>query len=105
MTINLSSASGTYQVEWYRPSDGATQSAGTVNGGSSHIFTAPWQGTDVVLRLTFAPTTPPAIPTNLAASGGNSQVSLSWSAASGASTYNIYRSTTSGGEGPVPVQI
>lgn len=42
------------------------------------------------------PTLPPA-PTNLTASGGNNQVSLSWNAASGASTYNVYRGTVSGG--------
>jgi len=42
------------------------------------------------------PTLPPA-PTNLTATGGNAQVSLSWNAASGASTYNVYRSIVSGG--------
>ena len=35
MTINLTSALGTYQVEWFRPSDGVIQSGGTVNGGAS----------------------------------------------------------------------
>src|SRR5262245_49819083 len=39
---------------------------------------------------------PPA-PTNLMASPGNAQVSLSWNASSGASSYNVKRSTTSGG--------
>jgi fibronectin type 3 domain-containing protein len=41
-------------------------------------------------------TAPPA-PTGLSASGGNQQISLSWSAATGASSYNIRRSTSSGG--------
>jgi fibronectin type 3 domain-containing protein len=41
---------------------------------------------------------PPA-PTNLTANAVNAQVALSWSSSSGASLYNIYRSTTSGGEG------
>jgi fibronectin type 3 domain-containing protein len=40
--------------------------------------------------------TPPA-PTNLVATPGNGQVSLSWNASSGASSYNVKRSTTSGG--------
>ena len=45
---------------------------------------------------TAAPT-PPAAPTGLTATGGNAQVSLSWTASSGASSYNVKRSTTNGG--------
>ena len=42
-------------------------------------------------------TNPPAAPTGLTATAGNAQVSLSWTASSGATSYNVYRSTTSGG--------
>src|SRR5258708_6159843 len=45
---------------------------------------------------------PPSAPTNLTASGGFGQVSLSWGASSGAATYNLYRSITSNGEGTTP---
>jgi fibronectin type 3 domain-containing protein len=38
----------------------------------------------------------PAIPTGLTAAPGNGQVTLSWSAASGATSYYVKRSTTSG---------
>jgi hypothetical protein len=55
MTINLTAAPGTFQVEWYRPLDGVALSAGTIQGGAPRIFTAPWPGHDVVLRLTLAP--------------------------------------------------
>jgi hypothetical protein len=41
--------------------------------------------------------TVPAAPSNLTASAGNAQVSLSWSAVSGATSYNVEYSTTSGG--------
>ncbi len=44
-----------------------------------------------------APTQPPAAPTGLIATGGNSQVSLSWAASSGATSYHLKRSTTTGG--------
>jgi fibronectin type 3 domain-containing protein len=46
-----------------------------------------------------APATPtvPSAPTNLAASAGNAQVSLTWTAVSGATGYTVKRSTTSGG--------
>jgi len=40
---------------------------------------------------------PPAAPTNLTATAGNAQVSLSWTASSGASSYHVKRATVSGG--------
>jgi fibronectin type 3 domain-containing protein len=40
--------------------------------------------------------TAPAVPTGVSASGGANQVTISWSAVSGATSYNLYRSTTSG---------
>jgi len=44
-----------------------------------------------------APATPPAAPTGLQATAGNAQVSLVWTASSGATSYHVKRSTTSGG--------
>jgi uncharacterized repeat protein (TIGR01451 family) len=40
---------------------------------------------------------PLAAPPGLAATAGNTQVSLTWNASTGASSYNIYSSTTTGG--------
>ncbi len=40
---------------------------------------------------------PPPAPTGLVATPGNAQVSLSWNASTGATSYNVKRSTTSGG--------
>ncbi|HME00590.1 MAG TPA: glycoside hydrolase family 44 protein [Terriglobia bacterium] len=48
-------------------------------------------------QVNSTPSAPPAAPTGLAASAGNAQVSLTWNASSGASSYNVKRSTTSGG--------
>ena len=45
-----------------------------------------------------APATPPATPTGLQATPGNAQVSLTWNASSGATSYHVKRSTTSGTE-------
>ncbi len=50
-------------------------------------------------EVSATPVAPPPTPTGLTATPGNAQVSLSWSASSGASSYNVYRATTSGGEG------
>jgi hypothetical protein len=51
---------------------------------------------DTFTILKSAPTIPDA-PTGLAASGGNNQVSLTWNASAGASTYTVKRATISGG--------
>ncbi len=45
----------------------------------------------------------PAAPTGLTAAAGDSSATLSWSAVPGASTYNIYRGTTAGGESSTPI--
>jgi fibronectin type 3 domain-containing protein len=45
-----------------------------------------------------------AAPTGVTATGGAGQVALNWTASNGATSYNIYRSTTPGGEGATPVQ-
>jgi hypothetical protein len=45
----------------------------------------------------IAPVTPPAAPAGLQATAGNSQVSLTWTASTGATSYHVKRSTTSGG--------
>ncbi len=48
---------------------------------------------------------PPATPTGLTATTGNAQVALSWTASSGASSYNVYRGTTAGGESTTPLTL
>jgi subtilase family serine protease len=48
--------------------------------------------------VSSAPLQPPAAPTGLRATAGNAQVALSWSSVANATSYNVYRSTTSGGE-------
>jgi fibronectin type 3 domain-containing protein len=56
------------------------------SGNSNHATATP-----------MAAPTAPAAPTNLTATGGNQQVSLAWTASSGATSYNVKRATTSGG--------
>ncbi len=50
-----------------------------------------------VLGVTFAPTAVNAV-------AGNAQVILTWLPVNGATSYNIYRSVTSGGEGATPIK-
>ena len=51
---------------------------------------------DNVTVTTPAPPTPPPAPTGLMASAGNAQVSLSWNASTGATSYTVLRSATMG---------
>ena len=51
-TVTL--AAGSYLVEWFDPTTGATATAGTVIGGQAPNFTPPFQG-DAVLYLHVAP--------------------------------------------------
>jgi fibronectin type 3 domain-containing protein len=44
-----------------------------------------------------APTQAPAVPTGVQAVAGNAQVALTWNASAGATSYNVKRSTTTGG--------
>jgi len=52
----------------------------------------------LTVTLPVAGPTLPAQTTGLTATGGAGQVALSWNAVSGATSYNLYRSTVSGGE-------
>ena len=45
------------------------------------------------------PLLPPDAPTGLSATAGNAQVAVNWTAVAGATSYNVYRSTTLGSQG------
>jgi len=49
------------------------------------------------------PPPPPPTPTGVTATAGDTQVTIAWNASSGANSYNLYRSTVSGGEGTTAV--
>ena len=50
------------------------------------------------VSATPTPPPPPAAPTDLSATIGNNKVNLSWTVSSGATSYNVKRATTAGGE-------
>jgi fibronectin type 3 domain-containing protein len=62
-----------------------------VNGSGESAWSAEVSATPMV--------PPPAAPTGVLATAAVEQINLTWSASSGAATYNIYRATTSGSEG------
>jgi len=84
-----------------------TNSSAFTNLLSPVTFRLYWFADSVTTAFTFSNLTfngyvaasaaPPGVPTGLAAIAGNNQVALSWTAAVNDVTYNVYRSTSSGG--------
>jgi uncharacterized repeat protein (TIGR03803 family) len=54
-------------------------------------------------EVSAMPAAPPPAPTGVTATGGNASVILQWTAAQGATSYNVYQSTTAGRESATPV--
>ncbi|MDP9121531.1 MAG: glycoside hydrolase [Acidobacteriota bacterium] len=78
--IGLSGWNGTFFPSWTDRRSGASEEIWTANIADGTACT------------------PPAAPTGVnATAAGQTQVNLSWTASSGATTYNVLRSTTSGG--------
>ena len=70
---------------------------------NGEVFVGLPSGLAIFGLLGTTPPPPPPAPAGLAATAGNASVALSWNASSGATSYNVYRGTTSGGEGSTPV--
>jgi len=77
----------------------------SVHGNVRITFTATAAHWAVLSGIFFGTTgsTAPATPTGLTATSGSKQVGLSWTAAAGATSYNVYRGSTSGGESTTPI--
>jgi hypothetical protein len=89
---NLSDYYGRFSVSWTGGGTSSTRLSNWLDAGNT--------GATTVNGLDNGGTgcTPPAAPTGLTATAASqSQINLSWSAASGATSYTVLRSTTSGG--------
>ena len=53
--------------------------------------------------VSTAPGAAPGVPTNVSASAGNAMVTLSWTAVATATSYNVYRGTTTNGQAAPPL--
>ena len=85
------------------PSGTGFGDAGLVNGTTYYYVVRSFDGTlesansSQVSATPVAPPSGPAAPTGLNATAGNGSVTLSWNAVSGATSYRVHRSVTSGG--------
>ena len=80
---------------------GTTVTIGSLTPGQKYVFSiyALDAGGTSAPSAQASGTVVPAVPTAVTASAGHGAVTLSWSAVSGASTYEVFEGTTSGQEG------
>jgi Starch binding domain/Alpha amylase, catalytic domain/Maltogenic Amylase, C-terminal domain len=95
-TETLTIPLGSYLRDGVTLRDGIGGTAYTTAGGNLSI-TLPALGGAVLVSTSRQDLTGPAAPGGLHATAGNSQVALTWSAAAGASAYEVLRSPLSGG--------
>ena len=89
---NLSDYYGRFSVSWTGGGTNSTRLSNWLDAGNTGAVTT--NGIDD----NTGPCTPPAAPTGVSASAVSpTQINLSWSAASGATSYTVQRSTTNGG--------
>ena len=79
---------------------GVTQEGGTrIRIGEQQRSINPGKGTMFRLQVAAVQPFTPPVPAHVTASGGVGRVTVAWLASLGATSYNIYRGTTQGGEG------
>ena len=118
-TISWGAVSGASSYNVYRSTTPGTQGAkigtstttsyvdSTASNGSTYYYqvtatSAAGEGTATAQSAGVTPSIPvtvPAVPTGLTATAGEAQVTLAWTAVAGASSYNVYRSTSAGSQG------
>jgi len=88
VTLQLASASNSSTIDYVQ------DQKSTWDGNAAKLIT----GANTIAALTFADVAiGPAPPAGLSATGGTGQISLTWSATTGATSYKVKRSTNSGG--------
>src|SRR5208283_1152785 len=117
VTLNWTASSGATSYSVYRGTSAggesptalatgitsASYSDNSVTNGTIYYYKVAavnGSGTSALSAETSATPQPsaPSAPTGLTATAGNSTEVLSWNASSGATSYNVYRGTTTGGE-------
>lgn len=88
VTLQLARASGSSTIDYVQ------DQKSTWDGNAAKLIT----GANTIAALTFADVAiGPAPPADLSATGGAGQISLTWSATTGSTSYQVKRSTNIGG--------
>lgn len=121
VTLNWDAVAGATSYRVYRGTATNAQSATAVGSPTSPTFanTGLTNGTRYFYKVTAmtaggegprsaevsgVPIGPPVAPTGLTISAGNTQLVLTWNPSATATSYNVYRGTTAGGQGATPIQ-
>ncbi len=94
-------AQSSYAADFFDIADGSTNLFyPAVAGYDDATGWGTFNGANLLATLSGGTTAPtaPAAPTGLKAAAGAAQVALTWTGSTGATSYNLYRSTTSGSE-------
>jgi uncharacterized repeat protein (TIGR03803 family) len=84
--------------------DGSAPFAGVVQGRDGRLYGTTTTGGTAQAGVLFVLDGPPLIPTGVQADPGNGEISLSWSAAGGALTYEVLASSEPAGANPIVLQ-
>ncbi len=100
--VQRSTATGGPYAQISSPSSTTFTDSGLTNGTKYFYVVAAFNSAGASAnsaQVSATPTAPtPAVPSGLAATAGNAKIVLNWNTSSGATTYNLKRSTTSGAE-------
>ena len=107
--LEITDGSGNVVVGWQDTDSGSVSWSGSLAAGSYRIVvgshgissaaTANNYGFDVgTYTISGTVSTLPGVPTGVTAAPADSQVTVSWNPSGGATSYNLYRATTSGSE-------
>ncbi len=94
-------ATSAYANDFHDIADGSTNLYyPAVTGYDDATGLGTFNGANLLAALSGGTSTPtvPAAPTNLSATAGSAQIALSWTGSTGAASYNLYRSTSTGAE-------
>jgi fibronectin type 3 domain-containing protein len=104
--LEITDSSGNVMAGWQDPDSGSASWSGSLPAGSywivvgshgiSSLASANNYGFDVgTYTISGTVSTLPGFPTGVTATAADSQVTVSWNPSSGATSYNLYRATTS----------
>ena len=105
VTVNLANFSNGSTAKAYQISSASQTSINSLGSVTvtANAINATVPAQSVTLYVIPAVTVAPTAPTGLTAAGGNGLVTLNWTASTGATSYNVYRGTTAGGESTTPI--
>ena len=120
VTLNWTAVSGATSYNIYRSTTAGSETflanaanppytdTGLTNGTTYYYKVAAVNGSATSGQSTEVNATPqiplPGVPSGLSATASNAQVALTWTASAYAASYDVYRSTTTGGEGTTPIK-